>query len=81
MTAVEMTGTVNEQHQLQLDDVLPIQGPRKVRVIVLYSPLDELSEEGWLKAAARNPAFESLRESNEDIYSPADGNRARSFPV
>jgi uncharacterized protein (DUF433 family) len=37
MTAIEMTGTVDENHQLQLDGVLPLAGPKRVRVIVLSS--------------------------------------------
>ncbi len=74
MTAVEVTGTVDEHQQLRLDSALPIQGPVRVRVLVLYPIEDEaLSEEEWLHAAARNPAFDYLREPEEDIYSPADG--------
>lgn len=73
LTAVEMTGTVNERRQLQLDDLLPITGPKWVRVIVLYSPADEWNEDEWLYAAARNPAFAFLREAAEDIYSINDG--------
>jgi len=73
MTAIELTGTVNEQHQLQLDAPLPFAGPKKVRVIVLYSPLDEFSEDEWLYAAARNPAFSFLKDPTEDIYSLTDG--------
>lgn len=38
MTAIEMTGTVDENHQLQLDGILPIAGPKRVRVIVLSPP-------------------------------------------
>ena len=37
MTAIEMTGTVDENHQLKLDGLLPIAGPKRVRVIVLSS--------------------------------------------
>ena len=37
MTAIELTGTVNERRQLQLDELLPIFGPKRVRVIVLLS--------------------------------------------
>jgi hypothetical protein len=73
MTAIELTGTVNERRQLQLDDLLPIPGPKRVRVIVLYSPVDEWSEMEWLQAAARNPAFDFLKDPEEDIYSMADG--------
>jgi len=73
MTAIELTGTVDERRQLQLDDLLPISGPKRVRVIVLYSPDDEWSEMEWLQAAARNPAFDFLKDPAEDIYSLADG--------
>ena len=38
MTAIEMTGTVDENHQLKLDGELPIAGPKRVRVIVLSPP-------------------------------------------
>lgn len=73
MTAVEMTGRIDEQHQLQLDGPLPVSGPRRVRVIVLYPVDDEWDETDWLKAAARNPAFQFLKDPEEDIYSLTDG--------
>ena len=73
MTAIEMTGTIDEHHQLQLDGVLPLSGPRRVRIIVLYPLSDEWDEMEWLQAAARNPAFASLSNPEEDIYSLADG--------
>jgi len=76
MTAIEMTGTVDENRQLKLDGKLPFAGPKRVRVIVL-SPLtevtDELSEMEGLKAALNNPAFEYLRDPEEDIYTINDG--------
>ena len=34
MTAIEMTGTVDEHHQLHLDGVLSISGPRRVRLMI-----------------------------------------------
>lgn len=73
MTAIETTGTVDEQHQLRLDADLPLTSPLRVKVIVLYPVMDEMTEANWLKAAARNPAFAYLRESAEDLYSPSDG--------
>lgn len=73
MTALELTGTIDEDRQLKLDTKLPIPGPKRVRVIVLYSPVDEWDEIEWLRAAAQNPAFDSLREPEEDIYTLADG--------
>ena len=73
MTAIEVTGTIDERQQLQLDTLLPIRGPKRVRVIVLYPTEDELSEPEWLQAAATSPAFHSLHDSVEDIYSITDG--------
>ncbi|HKY55476.1 MAG TPA: hypothetical protein VJM08_14260 [Anaerolineales bacterium] len=76
MAAIEMTGTVDENHQLKLDGELPITGPRRVRVIVL-SPLTEIADDWnemeWLKAALNNPVFEYLRDPEEDIYTIKDG--------
>lgn len=73
LTAIELTGTIDAQHQLRLDEALPVSGPRRVRVIVLY-PLDsDWDETQWLRAAASNPVFADLGNPEEDIYSLADG--------
>jgi hypothetical protein len=73
MTAVELTGTIDEQRHLQLDAPLPFNGPARVKVIVLYPLDDEPSEAEWLYTAAHNPAFASLHEPQEDIYTLDDG--------
>jgi len=73
LTAIETAGTVNECHELVLDDALPIPGPMRVRVIVLYAPVKEWNEGEWLSAATLNPAFDSLRDPEEDIYTLTDG--------
>jgi hypothetical protein len=76
MQAVEMTGRIDDNQQLQLDGALPVFGPLRVKVIVLYPfPEDngEIEEAEWLQFAAHNPAFDVLKESAEDIYSPGDG--------
>jgi hypothetical protein len=73
LTAVEMTGYIDEKNHLQLDTILPIAGPKRVKVLVLYSSEDEWTEDEWLYAAARNPAFDFLADSREDIYSITDG--------
>ena len=73
LTAVEMTGTVTEHHELVLDDALPIPGPKRVRVIVLYEPVDDWDEHDWLHAATLSPAFDSLGDPGEGIYAPSDG--------
>ncbi len=72
-TAIELTGTVDEHQQLHLDTPLPMHGPKRVRIIVLYAPTDEWDEAEWLRAAARNPVCEELSDPAEDIYSLADG--------
>jgi len=47
----------------------------RVRAIVLIPEEEhkEISQSEWLYAAATNPAFEFLKEPEEDIYTLADG--------
>jgi hypothetical protein len=73
MTAIETTGMIDEDHRLKLDEALPVNGPMRVRVIVLYPLADEVSEADWLRAAAGNPAFQGLERPEEDIYTLEDG--------
>ena len=73
LAAIEVTGTVDEHRRLQLDSDLPILGPARVRVIILYPFDEELSEAEWLETAARNPAFAYLQDPEEDVYTLADG--------
>jgi hypothetical protein len=73
MTAIETTGMIDENRQLQIDGIMPISGPMRVRVLVLYPLSDNWEEEEWLQAAARNPAFVSLHDPAEDIYTLSDG--------
>lgn len=58
LTAVELLATVDENQQLQLDQPLPIQGPLRVRVIVLYPRTPEIDETEWLRVASRNSVFD-----------------------
>lgn len=39
LSSIEITGVVDRQHRLHLDEQLPLTGPKRVRVIVLY-PVD-----------------------------------------
>lgn len=72
LTAIEMTGTIDERNQLHLDEELPVSYPQRVRV-VLYPLTDDWDESEWLQAATRNPVFADLAAPEEDIYSLADG--------
>jgi len=71
--AVETTGTIDAEHHLVLDEPLSVSGPTRVRVIILMPNDADIGEEEWAGAAARNPAFDFLRETVEDIYTVRDG--------
>jgi len=58
--ALELTGTVDEKHQLHLDEPLPFMGPSRVRVLILVTEEQEITEDEWLRAAAANAAFDFL---------------------
>lgn len=73
LSAIELSGTVNENHQIQLDEPLPIEASKRVRVIVLYSTDDDINEKEWLQTATTNSAFAFLNDPAEDIYTLADG--------
>lgn len=70
--AIETTGTVDAQHRLLLDEPLPVAGPTRVRVIILF-PEEDIDEKEWLYAAASSPSFDFLKEPEEDIYTSEDG--------
>lgn len=71
--AIETTGAINTQCQLALDEPLPVAGPTRVRIIILLPEESDIDEMEWLRAAAVNPAFDFLKEPEEDIYTLADG--------
>ena len=73
MTAIEITGTIDEHRRLELDEALPVSGPMRVRVIVMYPSEEARDEKEWLYAATHNPAFDYLSEPEENIYSLSDG--------
>jgi len=71
--AIETIGTIDAQHHLILDETLPITGPTRVRVIILLPEDSDISETEWLHAAATNPAFDFLKDPEEDVYTLSDG--------
>jgi len=71
--AIETTGTIDAQHRLLLDEPLSVHGPTRVRVIILLPEDADIDEKDWLYAAVSNPAFDFLKEPEEDIYTSEDG--------
>jgi hypothetical protein len=69
----EVTGTIDEQRRLHLEEPLPIIGPIQVRVMILIPEESDIDQQEWLRAAAMNPAFDFLKDPEEDIYTLADG--------
>ena len=72
INAIETTGIVEQQNRLVLDETLPIADESRVRVIILF-PENDIDEKDWLHAASINPAFDFLKDKEEDIYTQADG--------
>ena len=50
MNAIETTGIVDAQHQLRLDEPLPIAGPSRVRVIILVPESGDIDEKALGKS-------------------------------
>ncbi|MCF7810290.1 hypothetical protein K9N50_04805 [bacterium] len=73
MKTIETTGVIDKRKQLQLDEPLTVDGPARVRVIILLMEEDDITETEWLKAASSNPAFDFLKDPEEDIYTIEDG--------
>ncbi|NIT56895.1 MAG: hypothetical protein GWN00_11870 [Aliifodinibius sp.] len=73
MKAIETTATVKDDKQLLLDSPIPHHGSGKVRLIIFLPEEDDIDEREWLNAALVNPAFDSLNDPEEDIYTDADG--------
>ena len=71
--AIETTGTIDAQHHLVLDGVLPITGPTRVRVIIMVPEESDINETEWLQAAVANPVLDFLKNTEEDIYTLSDG--------
>ena len=69
--AIETTATFKGNNNLVLDT--PVHHKGKVRLIILLPDEDDVEENEWMSAAATNPAFDFLKDPEEDIYTDADG--------
>jgi len=73
MQAVEALGHVDNNGTLQINTPLPLK-EGDVKVIIMYAENNEMTEEQlWLRSVSNNPAFDFLKDQEEDIYSLNDG--------
>lgn len=73
---LEVMGTIDEQQQLHLDAPLPLSGPSRVRVIIVFpeeADVADVDEKEWLRAARQSSAFDFLKDPTEDRYTLRDG--------
>jgi len=70
---VEATGTINHQNQIILDEPIPFDGTAHVRIIIFMPEETDMNEADWLHSISVNPAFDFLKDSEEDIYTLEDG--------
>lgn len=73
MQAIEAIGKVDSQGQIQLDRPLTAIAEQRVRIIILLSKTDDVDEQEWREAAAKNPSFAFLQNAEEDVYALTDG--------
>jgi len=74
MKAIELNSATDKDGNLKLDFSLGIR-EKQVRVLLLFD--DNISKEEeeviYMNALSNNPAFDFLKEPDEDIYSINDG--------
>lgn len=73
LTAIETTGTIEQNGKIVIDETFSVDAPTSVRVIVLFPEAEDIHESEWMKAASNNKAFDFLNDEEEDIYSITDG--------
>ena len=73
LTAIETTGTIEQNGRIVIVETFAVNAPTAVKVIVLIPESDDVSENEWLRAAAKNEVFDFLNDAGEDIYSATDG--------
>ena len=69
LTAIETTGTINANHQIELDEQLPSNAPSRVRVIVLY---EEIATNGNSKKRRKAGSAEGLIKISDDFDAPLE---------
>jgi len=71
MKAIEITGSINEQGNVELDQPLTATKATRFRGILLFPELDDAQE--WSLSTLKTSAIEVLNDPEEDIYTLEDG--------
>ena len=58
--AIEAQGMINKDHRLILDESLPIEGPKRVRVIILLGEEEELGEDSTLEIGGKQVTIKDM---------------------
>jgi len=69
LTAIETTGTINANHQIELDEELPKDAPSRVRLIVLY---DKKASDAGSKKRRKAGSAEGLIKMSADFDAPLE---------
>lgn len=73
MKAIELKSKTNQKGELKITYKLQ-KAEANVRVLILVDDAsDENDEETWMSSISKNPAFDFLKDSQEDIYSLNNG--------
>ncbi|MFA6401151.1 MAG: hypothetical protein WCX31_05935 [Salinivirgaceae bacterium] len=74
MKAIEITTKTDKQGHLKINYPMN-KKDSKVRIIILADEKsDDVDEDKlWMNSISSNPAFDYLKDINEDIYSVTDG--------
>lgn len=73
MQAIEALGHIDSKGSLQINTPLHLR-EGDVKLIIMYVENEELTEEQlWIRSVSNNPAFNFLKDTEEDIYCLDDG--------
>ncbi len=67
-----VSGVIEEANLLLLDNPIPLESHTRVSIYIVPED-DDISETLWMRWLAANPAYDFLKDEEEDIYTLADG--------
>jgi len=57
LTAIETTGTIEQNGRIVIDETFAVDEPTSVRVIVVFPESEDINENEWRRTASKNKAF------------------------